>query len=90
MWTAANCAAHLPRGGAVGEFYGGMMAIDPVVEALRYVEVYTARAVTDKPNRVKPRALPEGIRARQRAAKFAASQAEAWLRKQRQREGDTV
>lgn len=58
----AHCAAHLPRGGAVGEWLGGSDAVTAEVEALWAVE-FAAYAPHLKSNsNAKPREFPPGVR----------------------------
>lgn len=73
----ADYAANLPRGGAVGEWYGGGMAITAEVEAMWEANYLLAVAVAEKPKKVKPRKMPEGIRTVEaRAAREAKASAD--------------
>ena len=58
--TVANAAAHLPRGGAVGEWVGGPMAVTAEVESTWEVSYVLAQANSKK--NVKPREFPKGVR----------------------------
>lgn len=60
MRAVANAAAHLPRGGAVGEWYGGVLAVSAETEAL-WELTYTVAQVNSQ-KKLKPRPLPKGIR----------------------------
>lgn len=70
----ADMAANLPRGGAVGEWFGGALAITGEVEALWELSHILAQVNSKK--KVKPRAMPDGVREqvrkRERAAIMAA------------------
>lgn len=77
----AHMAVHMPRGGAVGEWFGGPSAITGEVEALWGVELAVARSSTDKPSKVKPPDYPEGVRVAVQKAAKAEAKAEAWLRR---------
>lgn len=59
----ADYAAHLPRGSAMGEWVGGVMAVTPDVEALWEISYILAQVNSKK--KVKPRTLPEGVRERE-------------------------
>lgn len=56
----ADWAAHLPRGGAVGEWYGGALAITAETEAM-WELTFTVAQVNSK-KKLKPRAMPKGLR----------------------------
>lgn len=61
----AAMVAHMPRGGAIGEWFGGALAITAEVEAL-WEQAYILTVVnSDKPKKVKPRPMPEGVRDRE-------------------------
>lgn len=83
LFELAHYAAHIPRGGAVGEWYGGELAISAEVEAL-WENTHVLVAVnSEKPGSVKPRKLPEGVKfARQRELETV-SKAKQWARKHR-------
>lgn len=83
----ADMAAHLPRGGAVGEWFGGMMAVTAEVEAVWELSYISAMAATDKPKKVKPRPYPEGVRSQQRKTDYAVSMAEKFRSKHGGRNG---
>lgn len=81
----SNMVAHMPRGGAIGEWLGGPMAVTAEVEAL-WENTYILTAVnSEKPKKVKPREFPEGIRTIQereaRKAKHATRMAEKFRAK---------
>lgn len=79
----AHYAAHIPRGGAVGEWYGGALAISAEVEALWENTHMLAVVNSEKPKSVKPRKMPEGVkRARQRES-ATLSKAKQWAKKHR-------
>lgn len=75
----ANCAAHLPRGGAVGEYYGGQLAVTAEVESLWEVSYILAQVNSKK--KLKPREMPAGVREQERKAKYAAVMAAKYKRK---------
>lgn len=77
--TVANCAAHLPRGGAVGEWVGGAMAITAETEALWEIAHITAQVNSKK--KLKPRPMPEGVREQQRKLERRAEQMRRWRAK---------
>lgn len=83
MREVADYAAHLPRGGAVGEWFGGWLAVPAEVEALWENTHVLVMANSDKPKTVKPRKPPEGVKFVQRREKQTLSKAEAWKRKHR-------
>lgn len=56
----AHMAAHLPSGGAVGEWFGGELALSVEVAAIRSLEFTTAQS--QSPKKLKPPPLPEGVR----------------------------
>lgn len=56
----AHMAAHMPSGGAVGEWYGGAIAVSAEVLALWELSHIVAQVNSEK--KVKPRAMPEGVR----------------------------
>lgn len=72
MLEVAHCAANLPRGSAVSEWYGGWGAISAEDEALRRVE-YLLQAqmaqAAGKKQRVPEPETPKGIRDVQARAK---------------------
>lgn len=51
----------MPRGGAVGEWFGGHLAITAETEAAWEIS-YVLAAVNSKKNSVKPRPMPKGLR----------------------------
>ncbi|WP_152424209.1 hypothetical protein [Leucobacter sp. UCD-THU] len=77
--------AHLPRGSAVWEYYGGQRAITAETESLWLVEHATIAVASAKPDRVKPRPYPLGVREQERQQQYTTSQADAWRRKQQAR-----
>ena len=83
VWSIASCAAHLPRGGAVGEWYGGELAISTEAAAL-WEQTHVLVQVNSKKT-VKPRALPEGVRDGQRRRDLARTRAQQYRRKQASR-----
>ncbi len=82
----ADCAAHIPRGGAVGEWFGGFYAVTAEVEAVWELSHILAQVNSKK--KVKPREMPEGVRDREARAAKAAARAEKWLRRQELRRAD--
>lgn len=58
----AHMAAHMPRGGAVGEWYGGQLAITAEVEAIWESNYLLSLPVAKNPKGVKPRPFPDGAR----------------------------
>lgn len=81
LWTGrrsvravANAAAHVPRGGAVGEWFGGHLAVTAEVEASWEIS-YLLAAVNSK-KKVKPRPMPDGVRDTERASAERAREVE--------------
>ncbi|WP_156316588.1 hypothetical protein [Leucobacter japonicus] len=72
-------AAHLPRGGAVGEWYGGILAVTAETEAV-WENTYVLSQVNSK-KKLKPRPMPEGIREQKRKSDRAAVMAAKYRRK---------
>ena len=68
--AVANAAAHLPRGGAVGEWFGGAFAVTAEVEALWENSHILAQVNSKK--KLKPRKMPEGERKAQQRSDLAA------------------
>ena len=58
----ANCIAHVPRGSAIGEYYGGALAITAETEALWEISYLIAKTNAKKPSSVKPRKMPIGVK----------------------------
>lgn len=56
----ADYSANLPRGGAVGEWFGGRLAVTGEVESLWELSHILAQVNSQK--KLKPRAMPEGVR----------------------------
>lgn len=81
--TVANCAAHIPRGGAVGEFYGGWLAVTAEVEAAWENSYILARVNADKPSEIQPRKPPEGVREREQREAALREKAERFKRRRR-------
>lgn len=77
--AVANATAHLPRGGAVGEWYGGRLAITAETEAL-WELTHTLAQVNSK-KKIKPRPMPEGVSAQKRKSDRAAIMAAKYRRK---------
>lgn len=75
----AAMAAHLPRGGAVGEWFGGELAVTAETAAVWELSHITAQVNSSK--KIKPREFPEGVRERDRKAEFAAAMAAKYRRK---------
>lgn len=84
--TVANCAAHIPNGGAVGQYYGGWLAVSDEVAALMQVNYTIAVTAAEKPRRVPEPKPPEGVRELERKAGYAVSQAERFRAKHRRRD----
>ncbi|MGW9021260.1 hypothetical protein ACWGOE_07250 [Leucobacter chromiiresistens] len=76
---------YLPRGSAVWEYYGGHLAITAETESLWLVEQATIAVASSKPEKVKPRPYPVGVREREETTEYVTSQAEAWRKKQQAR-----
>lgn len=69
----------MPRGGAVGEWFGGWGAVTAEDEALRRIEyVLVATNAKKKPKPPKP---PEGVREQKRKADRAVAMAEKYRRR---------
>lgn len=84
LLEVAHCAAHLPRGGAVGEWYGGWLAVTAEVEATWENSHALLVVNSDKPKTVKPRKPPEGVKYVQQRERDTLSRAAAWRRKHRE------
>ena len=56
----ADYAANLPRGGAVGEWFGGRLAVTSEVESLWELSHIVAQVNSEK--KLKSREMPEGLR----------------------------
>lgn len=81
LLEAAHCAAHIPRGGAVGEWYGGQLAITAEVEAAW--EIAHVLVSVNSKKKVKPRPMPEGVRAVKAKGDRAVAMAEKYRQKHR-------
>lgn len=79
--SAANCVAHVPRGGAIGEWIGGALAVTAEVEAVMNLTYVSMMAASDKPKKVKRPEFPAGVREQRRREAYAVSRAEAIRRK---------
>lgn len=71
--AVSNAAAHLPKGGAVGQWYGGEIAVADVVAAL-WENTHTIAQVNSE-KKIKPRPLPEGLRDAERKREQALAKA---------------
>ncbi|KUF05699.1 hypothetical protein AUL38_16015 [Leucobacter sp. G161] len=71
--AVSNAAAHLPRGGAVGEWYGGELAVPDQVAAVWENTHVLAQANSEK--KIKPRELPVGVREVERTRELALAKA---------------
>ena len=58
--AVANAAAHFPRGGAVGEWFGGHVAVTAETEAMWELAHILAQVNSKK--KIKPRPMPDGVR----------------------------
>jgi hypothetical protein len=77
--TVADCAAHVPRGGAIGQAVGGAMAVTAETEALWGVEyAVVMSAWLGKGQRPKPREYPEGTAAQKTKRDRVIAQARAY------------
>lgn len=81
VWSVASCAAHVPRGGAVGEWFGGQLAITAETEAA-WELTHVLVSVNSK-KKVKPRPMPEGVRAVKAKGDRAVAMAEKYRQKHR-------
>ena len=77
--AVANATAHLPRGGAVGEWYGGRLAVSPETEAL-WENTHVLAQVNSK-KKVKPRSMPEGVSKAQAKQRHVTKMAEKYIAK---------
>lgn len=77
--AVSSAAAHLPRGGAVGEWLGGEIAISKEVAALWENTHVLAQANSEK--KIKPRPMPEGIRDAERKREQALAKARRYRAK---------
>lgn len=75
----AAYAANLPRGGAVGEWYGGALAITSETEGLWELAYILAQVNSKK--RINPREMPKGVREVERKQDRAALMAAKYRRK---------
>lgn len=85
--TIANCAAHVPNGGAVGQYYGGWMGVSEEVATLMNINYTIAVSNAEKPKKVPKPTPPEGVRDMERKTDFAVSMAEKFRRKHGRRDG---
>ena len=83
VWSVASCAAHLPRGGAVGEWYGGDLAVTSETAALWELTHVLAQVNSQK--KIKPRPMPDGVRDGVRRREIAKTRAQQYREKQVQR-----
>lgn len=60
VWSVASCAGNMPRGGAVGEWFGGELAVTAETEALWEITYVLAQVNSKK--KIKPRPMPDGVR----------------------------
>ena len=79
VWAVANAAAHVPRGGAVGEWFGGPMAVTAEVESLW--ELTHVLAQVNSKKKIKPRPMPDGVRDQVQKSERAQLMAEKFRRK---------
>lgn len=79
----ADMVVQMPRGGALGEWFGGPAAVSAEVEAMWAVEYYSAVSVAAKPKKVKPREYPVGLRDAKVKADRAVQMAAKFRRKHR-------
>lgn len=77
--AVSNAAAHLPNGGAVGQWYGGEIAVADVVAAL-WENTHTVAQVQSE-KKIKPRALPVGLREEERIRELAMAKARRYRAK---------
>lgn len=56
----SDYAANLPRGGSVGEWFGGSLAVSAEVEAVW--ELTHVLAQVNSKKKIKPRPMPVGVR----------------------------
>ena len=77
----AHYAAHLPSGGAVGEWFGGELALSAEVAAIRALEFTTAQS--QSPKKLKKPPLPDGVRDLERKRAKALAKAEKFRAKTR-------
>lgn len=75
----SDMAAHVPRGGAVGEWYGGQLAVTAETEAV-WENTYVLSQVNSK-KKIQPRQMPEGVREQKRKSDRAAVMAAKYRRK---------
>lgn len=85
--TAANCAANIPNGSAVGQYYGGWLAVSDEVAALMNINYTIAVSNAEKPKKVPKPTPPEGVREMERKTDYAVSMAEKFRRKHGGRDG---
>lgn len=81
VWSVASCVANMPRGGAVGEWFGGRLAVTAETEALW--ELTHVLAQVNSKKRVKPRPMPEGVRDVKARGDRAVAMAEKYRQKHR-------
>ena len=79
----AHMVAYLPSGGALGQYYGGWLAVSDEVAMLMNINYTIAVTSTDKPKRVPKPKPPEGIREMERKASYAESMAAKFRNKHR-------
>lgn len=79
VWSVASCAGNMPRGGAVGEWYGGGLAVTAETEALWEITYVLAQVNSKK--KVKPRPMPKGVREAEIRKKQRDEQHRRWRRK---------
>ena len=77
--AVANATAHLPRGGAVGEWYGGRLAITPETEAV-WENTHVLAQVNSK-KKVKPRSMPDGVRKAEEKQRHVKKMAKKYISK---------
>ena len=87
VMTAANCSANIPNGGAVGQYYGGWLAVSDEVAMLMNINYTIAVSNSDKPKRVPKPTPPDGVRDMERKTDYAVSMAEKFRSKHGGRDG---
>lgn len=80
---------HMPRGGALGAWLGGQMAVSDETDMLRLVEHAIWASQAEHPNKVKLRDYPEGEAERQRKLEIFRRNARRYKRRRRQRWADS-